>query len=360
MANVLIDENTMKAIGDSIRGKNGTSDIYLPSEMPAAIDAISGGSEPLNISDLCGDDYSTRYGSFCIVKPNDAFYKALLESVSFSGVGGVFYPYPPSSVVNANKDIAYHFYDKSYNPQYSHSFSIYVTNGSSQNLAGASSLEYMPKAIVHGTNINRISLSGSHMLASSLFNHIKEFDYHDFYECVDSPDAIPEWSSGSSCFQQSTVKKVVLPERGTSDWGNTFKQCYSLEEIYFGIGDVPGYATPDYCSFSNTFQNLPSCHTIEITGAGGFYNDNSSCTIDLTTVGFGYNGHDNSVRDKADSVYSRTQFINTINKLFPSQSTGTIKVAAGAGANNADGGMDALTASEIAIATDKGWTVTIS
>lgn len=40
MANVLIEESTMQAIGNSIRGKNGSTTTYLPSEMPAAIDAI--------------------------------------------------------------------------------------------------------------------------------------------------------------------------------------------------------------------------------------------------------------------------------------------------------------------------------
>lgn len=43
MANVLINEDTMTDIADAIRSKKGVSTTYLPSEMPSAIESISGG-----------------------------------------------------------------------------------------------------------------------------------------------------------------------------------------------------------------------------------------------------------------------------------------------------------------------------
>lgn len=43
MGKVLIEESNLQAIADSIRAKNGTQETYLPSEMPTAIDSISGG-----------------------------------------------------------------------------------------------------------------------------------------------------------------------------------------------------------------------------------------------------------------------------------------------------------------------------
>lgn len=42
MANVLINENTMKSIADAIRTKKGVSTKYKPNEMPSAISSISG------------------------------------------------------------------------------------------------------------------------------------------------------------------------------------------------------------------------------------------------------------------------------------------------------------------------------
>ncbi len=48
MANVLVDENSLKDIADSIREKNGTKAIYMPSEMPQAIkDIVSSGGNGL-------------------------------------------------------------------------------------------------------------------------------------------------------------------------------------------------------------------------------------------------------------------------------------------------------------------------
>lgn len=43
MANVLVEENSLTAIANSIRGKNGTTNTYKPGEMAAAIDAIETG-----------------------------------------------------------------------------------------------------------------------------------------------------------------------------------------------------------------------------------------------------------------------------------------------------------------------------
>lgn len=43
MANVLINENSMTAIADAIRAKNGTQNTYKPAQMADAISAISGG-----------------------------------------------------------------------------------------------------------------------------------------------------------------------------------------------------------------------------------------------------------------------------------------------------------------------------
>jgi len=43
MANVLVNENSMKSIADAIRAKKGVTTKYKPSEMPDAISSISGG-----------------------------------------------------------------------------------------------------------------------------------------------------------------------------------------------------------------------------------------------------------------------------------------------------------------------------
>lgn len=44
MANVLVNENSLKAIGNAIREKNGEETLYKPAEMAPAIQAISTGA----------------------------------------------------------------------------------------------------------------------------------------------------------------------------------------------------------------------------------------------------------------------------------------------------------------------------
>lgn len=45
MGNVLVNEESLRAIADAIRVKNGSTDKYLPSEMPSAIEGIQSGGE---------------------------------------------------------------------------------------------------------------------------------------------------------------------------------------------------------------------------------------------------------------------------------------------------------------------------
>lgn len=61
MANVLIEENTMKAIGNAIRSKTGKSDLLLPADMPSEIDGIqSGDGGDNNEFSFSRDGYSVR------------------------------------------------------------------------------------------------------------------------------------------------------------------------------------------------------------------------------------------------------------------------------------------------------------
>ena len=50
MANVLVQESSLRAIADAIRQKNGSQDTYTPAQMGPAILDISGGSAPVLIS----------------------------------------------------------------------------------------------------------------------------------------------------------------------------------------------------------------------------------------------------------------------------------------------------------------------
>lgn len=52
MSKVMVNESSLSAIGEAIRGKNGTTNTYKPSEMAAAISSIPTGGGNLDFSNL--------------------------------------------------------------------------------------------------------------------------------------------------------------------------------------------------------------------------------------------------------------------------------------------------------------------
>ena len=52
MSKVMVNESSLTAIGEAIRGKNGTTNTYKPSEMAAAISNIPAGGGNLDFSNL--------------------------------------------------------------------------------------------------------------------------------------------------------------------------------------------------------------------------------------------------------------------------------------------------------------------
>ena len=52
MSKVMVNESSLSAIGAAIRGKNGTTNTYKPSEMAAAISSIPAGGGNLDFSNL--------------------------------------------------------------------------------------------------------------------------------------------------------------------------------------------------------------------------------------------------------------------------------------------------------------------
>lgn len=55
MAKAFIDDTNLTAIANAIRAKNGSTDIYLPSDMPAAIEAISTGIDTSDATATAAD-----------------------------------------------------------------------------------------------------------------------------------------------------------------------------------------------------------------------------------------------------------------------------------------------------------------
>lgn len=177
-----------------------------------------------------------------------------------------------------------------------------------------------------------------------------------------------------------------------SPYRQTFKECRTLNKIE-GLGVHTGTATQNL--FIDTFSAC--CHiskltfhtvgttvdrsymqnqTIDLSGVIGYANDisvftsnNSGITADKrVTDATSYNNLKNDpdwfTTDPAYSRYNHDSAVETINSLpdtsVSSGSTGnTIKFLGTAGSATDGGAINTLTAAEIAVATAKGWTVTL-
>ena len=79
MAKVLVNENNLTNIANAIRGKNGSTDTYKPSEMAAAITAISGGS---NENAIVEKTFSGIYTNNEITKIGDYVFAGLGNNIT--------------------------------------------------------------------------------------------------------------------------------------------------------------------------------------------------------------------------------------------------------------------------------------
>ena len=146
-----------------------------------------------------------------------------------------------------------------------------------------------------------------------------------------------------------------------------FNYCYKLSEalnlpvavLNSGIGLTNN-------QFANTFYNCNSLSRITFeTNADGspIVAQWKAQTIDLTYY-VGYTGQTNN--PLSDSVYNHDSAVETINSLPDTSAylatdggTNTIKFRRDSGSATAGGAIGNLTEAEIAVATAKGWTVTL-
>jgi hypothetical protein len=178
-------------------------------------------------------------------------------------------------------------------------------------------------------------------------------------------------------------------------YNNTFKNCYVLDELIDFPVNTNGIPTRNL--FANTFSGCYRLKDLIFATQNGtpYVAQWTGQTIDLTSVGYGtsdfsftsYNSgittakgvtNDStyySLRNDPDwyttnvnySRYNHDSAVNTINSLPDTSAylatkggTNTIKFKGLSGSSTDGGAINTLTEAEIAVATAKGWTVTLS
>ena len=403
MAKVFIQETTLTAIGDAIRSKTGKTELIDPANMSTEIASITtggGGGLPegaLNITGDCSYRFANNgwnwfieeYGdqiTTSITKGENMFqYSNKLTNIPFNIniKGGSYYGYMFSGCTQL----------KSVPP-------LTFTGSTDVN-----SLFYNCNKL---TSIGKLSkLKFAYTGPKDMFSRCHNLRYLPEFENIDySWLHTYEYANCTGmfdrCYSLRNIDESLLNNLYNSVTGsyysfyqNAFYYCYVLDELK-GIHPTPATITSNF--FNNTFThcNRLKNMTFETQADGTPYIVKwKAQTIDLS-IGIGYaissndiTGYNSGITadkqvtddatyqalkndpdwftiDIAYSRYNHDSAVATINSLPDTSAylataggTNTIKFKGASGSATAGGAINTLTEEEIAVATAKGWTVTL-
>ena len=417
MAKVLVNESPLTGIANAIRGKNGETTTYKPSEMAAAITAISGGGEP-TIEALS----ITTNGTYTAPDGVDGYSPV---TVNVPQDGG-----PPESAFVISGDCGYRFANGGWDwflKQYGNRLTTENINNASY-MFQMSNIETIPFEINFG--INHVDLRDMFSYCKNLIEIPKLVNLKPeklsslFVSCnklrTISNDFMTNWNWDylsqqtsnyigdqskifGDCFSLRSIpidliangnpyinynysyfnygfancfsldKLVNLPiTYNKAKWprnafNSTFDNCNRLKNITFAKQDD---GTPYTVSWKN--QNIVLSFNVGYAAfSGNILGYNSGITADKevtddATYQALKNDPDWFTTNVAYSRYNHDSAVATINSLPDTSAyltstggTNTIKFRAIAGSATDGGAINTLTEEEIAVATAKGWTVTL-
>ena len=373
MSKVLVNESSLTGIADAIRGKNGSTDTYKPSEMAAAITAIEGGGGsgpeiPDSAFVISGNarnwDYNGKWDNFITA------YSDKWSTSNLSDCSSMFYGAKLTSIpFEINLD------------NYPILSSIFFS----------SSLTVLPKIVG-----NNITIQGTQYFLSS--THVKNIpdDYFNFIGNV-----YDSWTNVSLMFNDagylrnfpSSVNIIPQKSRHTSHIYSFYRsmcdRCYVLDEINnLGVATLSNFTSNAFSSMVESCARLKNItfesgktvnwknQTIELSSYVGYANNTSQITNNGITA-------DKRVTDDATyqalkddpdwwttnvaySRYNHDSAVATINSLPDASAylataggTNTIMFKGAAGSATDGGAINTLTEEEIAVATAKGWSVSL-
>ena len=385
MSKVLVNETSLTGIADAIRSKNGTTDTYFPADMAQAILSLpSGGGgeglpeEAFTITGTC--DYRFASGGW------DWFINEYGNQITTKDISSAQYMFSYCTLhsipfdINGNKTSQYF---------------------SCNNMFGNSSLRSVPRLNIKPSSTQEM-FSNCHYLRNIDESALEGIDWSRIDNTTSSYDC-NRMKNFAYCSSLRSLPMEFLNHgnpagpNSYSIYNYGFTNCYTLDEIV-GLPNPHLNATWTSNAFNSTFS---SCHRLKnmtfATPDGQPYVVNwKNQTIDLATNGVGYGGTvgnytiynsgitaDKQVTDDATyqalkddpdwfsttiaySRYNHDSAVATINSLPDTSAylataggTNTIKFDGIAGSATDGGAINTLTEEEIAVATAKGWTVTL-
>lgn len=377
----------LSAIGDAIREKTGGTDLLTLDQMPAEIASITTGGggevEPIVLSGDCSyacagivaSSYINKFGNTIstsnITSSSKMFYNSTLEKIPF--------------VLNLGRTVD----------------TNYSLNGL---FDSAINLKELPTLnLLKPIGSTSYLFSNCQNLRNLSDNFVEDFDW-SFLHNTDNKYASLSFTF-NNCFSLRSISENFLNNYwgvsnslGYSNYYNSFYNCYVLDEIKgLRFNKTTMTSNMFYSPFDNCARVKDIIFALEENGSVQIVNCKSQ-TVDLS-MGVGYYTGSNigyittyfnsgitadkrvkddatyqALKDDPDwftsdikySRYNHDSAVRTINSLPDTSAylataggTNTIKFKGQSGASTDGGAINTLTEEEIAVATAKGWTVSL-
>lgn len=373
MADYLIKDTTLTNIADAIRAKKSSTDTYTPAEMATAISSIeTGGGGGLTAEDLTFTGDLTKFNYYGRMSK---IIKKYGSQMSFNGITNLYQAFWGNDPLNSD-------------------FSNWTINLSRCDLgscfANQSYIKAFPKFEGTVNRLTNLFSSGSsiELIPDDLFSTGTEFickttndNYSGIFSGCSALKKLPLWFKNMTF----TINKDTNYNTYSSVYYDTFRDCYALKELTLPIFPAPAKLKSN--CFVSTFQDVRSMRkfvfapppagnesvlwakqTINLANYDcGFYPSASGSKViyDDETYNLYKNDPDARVRTLEYSFYNHDAALETIRSLPYAQMVdvpdselqNVIKFYGKSGEKTDGGAINTLTTAEIAIATNKNWTV---
>lgn len=371
--------NKLSAIGDAIREKTGKTELLTLDQMPVEIKAIETGGGDIEVEPivLTGD-----CSYVCKGKISSAYIELFGDTITTNEITNADHMFGSYQ----NETIPFDINMKS-----SSQASLYQMFASANNLKvlpkinnaypstlaylflGCNNLREIPEDYIDTWNFNRVQTYAYAQLGNMFegcysLREIPQKLLENLWGIQTSSTYGPYYRTFMYCYTLNEINNLgVQPSTLTSNFFSyACDYCYRLKNFTFAVNED---GTPKTAKWKNQTLNL-------ITLGWGsnpntFINYNAGLTYDTqitndATYQTLKDHPDSWTIDKNYSRYNHTSAVNTINSLpdcsaYLSTTTGTntIKFYGSAGALTDGGAINTLTEEEIAVATAKGWTVSL-
>lgn len=375
MAKVFIEESTLTAIGDAIRGKEGSSELVPVTDMATRItDLPSGGSseEYFSDEDLTFTNYlpnNFMSGSLSAKILANEGTRIKMENISdgyylFNNIGQMDLSHLTISLDNCNMSAMFHNTSATALPKLTGSVSSMQQN----TFYNAQYLRYLPEGM---DTLDYSTLHERNEWLESIFSNcysLRQFPTAALRQIWNAGTSFTLYRYGfNNCYALDELVGIPVYETldsSSNQFDYTFNGCYRLKNVIF---ETEANGAPKKANWKNQVIDLTPC--VGYAGNGTYvikYNSGiteDKFVNDTATYEALKNDPDWFAADPNYSRYNHASAVATINSLpdtSDSGGTNTIKFNKVCGIWTDGGAINALTESEIAVAVIKGWTVSLA